>query len=402
MDFFRSFSYPTAAAPSSLPDASAVTAHIEESCPEHNDEPSDTQPSAAATAAIIPSTVPKDCNPGGLTLETDDSVSDVSPSAFPHIIWEAAAFGQADFPEIVECLMDTGANLNLIRPETAADLGLTPRRLRNPIPAGAAFDEPGSPPSASFTHYVTLSLSSRNLRWNSRTLRAVVAPNLCSPIILGLPFFVRNKILLDPEQRTAIHKETGVDLLNEDSLPLPPPPKAHRLERRKKFRKDWKMCIQELKEVCAVRLKQLESQDLFEKLNYVAAIRGTIEILASQDANNKLAAKIVNEYNLDVFEPIPHADLLPTDVLAHLPLKDDYKPMKTRKYSVPRMLRPKFEELIDLRLHQGFIQPSSSHFSSPSFVVPKAYPTALPRWVGDYRQLNKNTITDLPDPDAPK
>jgi len=57
-------------------------------------------------------------------------------------------------------------------------------------------------------------------------------------------------------------------------------------------------------------------------------------------------------------------------------------------------LHPKFKELIDLCLSQGFIQPSSSCFALPSFVVPKSDPTALPCWVCDYWQLNENTVPD--------
>jgi len=254
---------------------------------------------------------------GGLTPDTDESASDVSPSAFPHIVWHAAAFGQREFPDIVECLMDTGANLILIRPETAADLGLQPRRLRHPIPISAALDDPRAPPSIFLDHYVTLSLSSRNLRWTSRTFRAIIAPNLCSPIILGLPFFVRNEIVLDPSLRTAIHKETGFDLLNENALPLPAPPRPHHLLRRKQFKQDWKSCIAELKEVCKTRRLHLEAQNAFESIapqatNYIAAIKSKIEQLANEDANNKLAQEIMDEYQ-DLFKPIPHADLLPTD-----------------------------------------------------------------------------------------
>ncbi len=92
--------------------------------------------------------------------ETDESASDVSSSAFSHIVWQAAAFDQREFPNIVECLMDTGANLILIRPETAADLGLTPQRLRHPIPISTALDDSHAPSSIYLDHYLTLSLSS--------------------------------------------------------------------------------------------------------------------------------------------------------------------------------------------------------------------------------------------------
>ena len=315
----------------------AVSTHIEETI--HADVTTTIPPQVpAAAAAIIPSTLNNHIiASGGLTPDTDESASDVSPSAFPHIVWHAAAFGQREFPDTVECLLDTGANLILIRPETAADLGLTPQRLRHPIPISTALDDPRSPPSVFLDHYVTLSLSSQNLRWTFRTFRAIIAPNLCSPIILGLPFFVRNEILLDPSLNTAIHKQTGFDLLNEDTLPLPPPPRPHHLLRRKQFKDQWKACLTELKQVCDARQRQLEASKAFEQIapiNYIASIKAAIERLATEDSNNKLAEDILNDFE-DIFKPIPHANLLPTNVLAHIPLKDKYKPMKTRKYSVP-------------------------------------------------------------------
>jgi len=52
------------------------------------------------------------------------------------------------------------------------------------------------------------------------------------------------------------------------------------------------------------------------------------------------------------------------------------------------------DQILDLRLSQGFIRPSHSQFVSPSFIVPKSDPSALPRWVCDYRVLNSNTLPD--------
>jgi hypothetical protein len=127
-DFFRSFSYP-AHNPnnrrSPVPGTMTTPAHIEETLPENPMSTLPTAPQAiAAAAAVVPSIVNHN---GGLTPETDSSSSDVSPSAFPHIIWTASAFGLSEFPDTVDCLMDTGANLILIRPETVANLGLTAR-----------------------------------------------------------------------------------------------------------------------------------------------------------------------------------------------------------------------------------------------------------------------------------
>lgn len=50
--------------------------------------------------------------------------------------------------------------------------------------------------------------------------------------------------------------------------------------------------------------------------------------------------------------------------------------------------------MIDQHYAMGRIRPSSSEYTSPSFIVPKTDPSVLPRWVNDYRTLNKETIPD--------
>ncbi|SGZ33170.1 BQ5605_C041g11939 [Microbotryum silenes-dioicae] len=62
--------------------------------------------------------------------------------------------------------------------------------------------------------------------------------------------------------------------------------------------------------------------------------------------------------------------------------------------------------LLQEHLAAGRLRPSRSAYSSPSFIIPKkgcdVDPTIAPRWVNDYRELNKHTIKDrtpLPLPD---
>ena len=95
-----------------------------------------------------------------------------------------------------------------------------------------------------------------------------------------------------------------------------------------------------------------------------------------------------------IFKPIPHIDLLPPHKPARIHLKDAYKKISTQSYSCPRQYKDAFATLVQQRLDSGFIRPSSSSFASPSFIVPKKDPKAIPRWVCDYRQLNANTIPD--------
>jgi hypothetical protein len=95
-----------------------------------------------------------------------------------------------------------------------------------------------------------------------------------------------------------------------------------------------------------------------------------------------------------VFEPIPHYNKLPTDVLAQIKLIDPNKPIKSRNYPCPRKYKDAWHTLIQQHLKNGIIRHSSSPFASPAFIIPKADPNVLPRWVNDYRQLNENTVTD--------
>jgi hypothetical protein len=106
-----------------------------------------------------------------------------------------------------------------------------------------------------------------------------------------------------------------------------------------------------------------------------------------------LETKIKNEFQ-QIFEPIPHIDQLPDHEPARIHLKEPHKKLSNRTYSCPRQYKDSFGTLIEQRLKSGFIRPSSSPFSSPSFIVPKKDPKAVPRWVCDYRQLNANTIPD--------
>lgn len=50
--------------------------------------------------------------------------------------------------------------------------------------------------------------------------------------------------------------------------------------------------------------------------------------------------------------------------------------------------------LLQQHLDAGRVRPSSAPAGSAAFIVPKADPTVLPRWVNYYRQLNANTVTD--------
>jgi hypothetical protein len=86
----------------------------------------------------------------------------------------------------------------------------------------------------------------------------------------------------------------------------------------------------------------------------------------------------------DVFQPPPHVSDLPDDIHAEILLKDTNMTIETRTYSCPWKYRDAWKKLLDEHEAAGRIRPSSSPYASPSFIIPKADPTAPPRWINDY------------------
>jgi hypothetical protein len=248
----------------------------------------------------------------------------------------------------------------LIRPETVADLGLPIRRLRQPHTVSLALNS--SPESVTeLWDYVSLSLSSLNNAWTSKPVRALVAPGLCSNILLGLPFLVHNKIVIDHADRTAVDKNSGFDLLNEKSFTRRDTPPHASLSPKQKcllILKQKKILLNELKSILKDRLLQYEQNNLFEivqPFNHIAAITNRIHELASQKRLSKMETNIKHEFK-DVFQPIPHISELPTSESARIQLKNAYEVISKRQYDVPRQFRENFATLIQQRLNSGFIR----------------------------------------------
>ncbi|KAJ3925313.1 MAG: hypothetical protein NXY57DRAFT_907245, partial [Lentinula lateritia] len=55
---------------------------------------------------------------------------------------------------------------------------------------------------------------------SSRTVRALIVPSLCYPMVLGIPFLAHNFLVTDYAARTVMDKTTGFDLMNP-SRPYP-------------------------------------------------------------------------------------------------------------------------------------------------------------------------------------
>jgi hypothetical protein len=128
-----------------------------------------------------------------------------------------------------------------------------------------------------------------------------------------------------------------------------------------------------LKCICAEQLQVLEQNDCFEKIppfNPIASIQNTIELLALKKHLQKLNSDLKEEFK-QIFEPIPHINDLPAHEPARIHVRDAYKKIALRSYPCPWQYKEAFATLIQKHLDSGFIHPSSSSFTSPSFFVPK-------------------------------
>ena len=169
----------------------------------------------SATAALLPN------SPGEYNSDSDEdwdvSRRDVSPPLrCKHLVWHCQIHSLIeDFPVKTRVLIDNGAHLILIRPDLVDRLGLKKHKLHKPEIVDVAFSNQKK--ETVLYYYVNLSLTSLDASWTSRSVKAIVTPDLCAPVILGLPWLVHNSIVTDHSARTCIDKLKSYDLLN------PPP-----------------------------------------------------------------------------------------------------------------------------------------------------------------------------------
>ena len=146
--------------------------------------------------------------------------------------------------------------------------------------------------------------------------------------------------------------------------------------------------------VCNDRIRHLNLKpEEVKEFNVAGAIRDCIEILASWEALKEKEDVMKSDFKY-IFEPIPHVNELPQDVIAEICIKDAERMIKSRLYPSPWKYKEAWQTLIQQHLDAGHICPSSSPCASPAFIVPKSNPNVLPHWVNDFRQLNENTVTD--------
>ena len=170
---------------------------------------SNTDMPSVTVSAVLPSTnfVLKMSDP-----DSDEQVS-LGPLMVPNLMWHANVWGKELFQIPIDCMIDDGAQLVLIRPETVADLGLHIQKLFKPICVTLTLN--GENTNCLLDNYISLQLSSINNTWTSRPIRALIATGLCADILLGLPWVKHNSIIIDHEKCTVIDKKCNFDLFDD-------------------------------------------------------------------------------------------------------------------------------------------------------------------------------------------
>ncbi|KIM87980.1 hypothetical protein PILCRDRAFT_3692 [Piloderma croceum F 1598] len=150
---------------------------------------------------------------------------DIAPISVPHFFWRCAVSGApGSFPMILNALIDHGSHIVLISNDLVIELLLKRRKLVKPMPVELAMPDQNSIRTLELSEYVKLKLYDPVGNWTSKTVRALIAPSLCAPVILGLPFLAHNNIVIDHALRTAVDKVSGFDLLHPTPPATPKPP----------------------------------------------------------------------------------------------------------------------------------------------------------------------------------
>ncbi|KIO13808.1 hypothetical protein M404DRAFT_121464, partial [Pisolithus tinctorius Marx 270] len=231
---------------------------------------------------------------------TDSGEEYVAPLSVPHLRWSCLLEGpNLTFPLSVKVLIDSGSHLVLIDESLIAKLGLRRHQLHKSLNVSVALSS-GDREVMSLGNYVTLSCLSSDSRFRSRSVRAIIAPGLCTPLLLGLPFLSHNKLVIDHALRTCISKDTGYDLMNPPGSVCSPSPVTPSVQAVKKIKGD---------------------------------VLAVAEELTKRDA--RLKVEFADRFPAD----IPPTDALPDDVLFRVQPKDANRVIQLRSYDCPKKYR---------------------------------------------------------------
>ncbi|KAK4702014.1 hypothetical protein P7C70_g4211, partial [Phenoliferia sp. Uapishka_3] len=299
---------------------------------------------------------------------------------------------------LVTALTDSGCASSVITAELVKQLGLVRHNLK--VPRVVKLAVKGAKEKILRVHsYVFAHVELANGLWSAgKTFFKVIEGDFDVPfdIILGNPFMVKNNISIHYQPHIQLRvTEPGSSSFIDLFTPVAT---AQTFEEAK--------ANMEERDIVDVKLRSVEKrvEELIEM--EVAAAVMEEERKEKETEKEKLKA-------MDAEVRLEFPDIFPTDlpsvkdmpdrpVRHNITFIEPKKPHNLRGYPSPTRYQKPWRMLLDTHLEAGRIRPSKSPYASPCFIIPKADPTVLPRWVNDYRVLNTNTVKDrtpLPLPD---
>lgn len=129
------------------------------------------------------------------------------------------------------------------------------------------------------------------------------------------------------------------------------------------------------------------NQHTTSSLDIITSIHTCIKQLRGQKILQTLNKKFKTMFSNQFPSYIPHAKDLLKDVYHHIKIRPGL-PISVRcTYSCPRKYREGWKTLIDQHIAAGHIWPSSSPYTSPFFIIPKADPT-MGEWLLEVKQCH--------------
>ena len=287
-------------------------------------------------AAVLPVTVTPAVviMPSATLGNGSDSECVDTPFSSPHFFVDVIVSGSSCLIQCpVRALIDHGCDAVLISPEFADQLGLS--RCNLPEPKSVVVTIEGDQrKEIVFQEFVRMTVISSDQTWSSHSCRAIIAPNLCSPLILGNAFLAYNHSVIDHELRTCIDKKTGYDLINSTKI------RRTIIKLKPRFgpelRTKQKNVITDIKSLFPRTCQTLNKAAEMHTPCPITVVRDRIESSVTQEQLRLKDAEFKACY-LDLFPPdVPDVAELPDDILMNIKLRDELKPMVAKAYSCPR------------------------------------------------------------------
>ncbi|PLW37026.1 hypothetical protein PCASD_16356 [Puccinia coronata f. sp. avenae] len=263
-------------------------------------------------------------------------------------------------------LVDTGSEINLISETAARKLPLDIQHSTCPTRITLALDNKATQPLV-LDRFITATLTDPLSELKFPDVHLKIGPIVGEyDMILGTPFLSQFHLSVSVSSQSIICNESARSIFDYRCTHHNEPKRESTREQPEDGKLPMTLESQILKEF----------EDLFPV--DIPAVSSEAEVLSQskdatfpdkmQDAASKIRHRIV--------------------------LTDPDAIINERQYPYPQKHLVAWRTLLDQHIEAGRIRRSTSQYASPSMIIPKKDPTALPRWVCDYRTLNKFTVKD--------